>query len=115
MSVNAARLARNQVLFREVNERVRAVLDGSLGATEFICECSDPDCTETIALDVADYERIRANPNRFLVTSGHELLEIERVVSSTDGYCLVEKVVGAEYVVWTDPRARAEALGEARP
>jgi hypothetical protein len=30
-------------------------------------------------------------------------------VSQTDGYCLVEKVIGAEYVVWTDPRARAEA------
>jgi hypothetical protein len=43
MSVYLQRLARNQVPFREVNERLREVLDDSAGATEFLCECSNAD------------------------------------------------------------------------
>lgn len=108
MSVHAERLARNQVLFREVNERLREVLDESTGPTEFVCECSSADCTDTVPLDLAEYERIRANSNRFLVAPGHELLETERVVWESDRYFLVEKVLGADYAVRTDPRARAE-------
>jgi hypothetical protein len=109
MSVHVERLARNQVLFREVNERLRELLDGSVGQTEFLCECSDPDCTENVPLEVVEYERIRANPNRFVITPGHEVPAIERVVWESDRYFLVEKVVGADYVVRTDPRSRTEA------
>jgi hypothetical protein len=59
MSTSLVRLARNQVLFREVNERLREVWDESAGPTEFLCECSDEDCTVAIPLEVTEYERIR--------------------------------------------------------
>jgi hypothetical protein len=106
MAVSADRLARNQVLFREVNERLREMLDESVGATEFLCECSDTDCTENVSLDIPEYERVRARSNQFVVAPGHEIPEIERVVSNGGRYLLVEKTREADYVERTDPRRR---------
>jgi hypothetical protein len=108
MSISLERLARNQVLFREVNERLRELVGDSATSTEFLCECSNPDCTKTIALDVEEYEGVRSGPNLFAVTRGHEIATIERVVGETDTYKLVEKITGADYAVKTDPRSRGE-------
>lgn len=105
MSVYLERLARNQVLFREVNERLRELLDESVGMTEFLCECSNDDCIETVSLDLPEYERIRAFSDRFVVLPGHEILEIEKIVYESDRYSLVKRIEGAEYAVRTDPRA----------
>jgi hypothetical protein len=66
---------RNQRIFREVNERLREIADPSTTLTEFLCECSDLDCCETIELDVSAYEAIRSTPNAFLVVAGHESFE----------------------------------------
>ena len=108
MSVSLERLARNQVLFREVNERLREMIGDSGTPTEFLCECSNPDCTETIALDLDEYEAVRSSPNLFAVTRGHEIATIERVVGESDTFKLVEKIIGADYAVQTDPRTRSE-------
>ena len=47
------RLARNETLFRELNERINAVA-GTLGgddhAYEFVCECSDSHVSVRITL-----------------------------------------------------------------
>jgi hypothetical protein len=109
MSVALERLARNQVLFREVNERLREQLDESAGGrTEFLCECSNTDCLETVALDPPEYERIRSKGNQFVITPGHEIHDIEKVVWESDRYFLVAKINGADYAEQTDPRSRAE-------
>jgi hypothetical protein len=54
MAASGRRLARNQVLFREVNERRREALEGSPEPIEFLCECSDGDCIEIVALERAE-------------------------------------------------------------
>lgn len=105
MSQKIERLVRNQILFREVNERVRETIGAFEGPVEFLCECSRPDCVETIPLDVDEYERIRSVSNLFLVASGHELLKVDRVVDQGKDYLLVEKTVGIEEVRLTDPRS----------
>ncbi|MGH3024286.1 MAG: hypothetical protein ACRDNI_11565 [Gaiellaceae bacterium] len=93
MNVSTERFARNQDIFREVNERLREVSDPSARLTEYLCECSDVECRETIELDLVDYDAIRARPNAFLIAPGHEKLEVERVVEDeNDRYMLVEKV-----------------------
>jgi hypothetical protein len=108
MSVSLERLAHNQVLFREVNERLREMLNESAGEADFLCECSRADCTETVPLQLAEYERIRSNSNQFVITPGHEIPEIEKVVSESDRYFLVRKINGAGYAERTDPRSRGE-------
>ena len=79
--------ARNQLLFREVNERIREVLDSQEDSTEFLCECTRDDCTETILLSLEEYDRIRSSPNHFLAEPGHGR---GRIVHQTDRFVTVE-------------------------
>jgi aerobic-type carbon monoxide dehydrogenase small subunit (CoxS/CutS family) len=108
ISVRLERLALNQVVFREVNERLLELLGTSPGTTEFLCECSNPECTDAVPLTLLDYERVRSCSNQFVIVPGHEIPEIEQVTSASDGYFVVRKLYGAEYAEQTDPRSRPE-------
>ena len=105
MPRSVEQLVRSQILFREVNERLRETLDAFDGPIEFLCECSQEDCIETIPLALEEYERLRAHSNLFVVTPDHETLAVERVVDQGDSYLLVEKTVGVEEVTAADPRS----------
>ena len=98
MSRQIQRLVRSQILFREVNERVLESVGSLEGPLEFLCECSNEDCIETVALHLEEYEAIRSHPNLFVVTAGHEIPEVERVIDQGEGYVLVKKTVGADRV-----------------
>jgi hypothetical protein len=102
------RLARNETLFRELNERINAVA-GTLGgdghAYEFVCECSDSHCTARLTLTRAEYEHVRADATRFVLARGHSTPEIEHVVDHEDDYLVIEKVgVAADVAIRLDPR-----------
>ena len=106
------RLAQNEALFREVNERVVEVathfieVEAKGEAVEFTCECGGRDCAEPITMTVAEYEAIRADPTRFAVLLGHELPEVEEVVERHSTYVVVEKreADAQEIARETDPR-----------
>jgi len=88
------RLARNEVLFRDVNERVRAIaaVHGEDDHVyEFYCECSNADCTFQLGATLAEYEGVRAHAARFLIAPDHSLPEIERVVDVKPNWWVVEK------------------------
>jgi hypothetical protein len=79
-----------QRLFREVNERIAEILaEEHESAAEFLCECGRPDCTNAIALDLSEYQTLRAQDGFFLVKPGHAFEGLDRVVESRDGYDLV--------------------------
>jgi AraC-like DNA-binding protein len=103
------RLAQNEALFREVNERVEAVAH-QLGAEvpyEFICECANADCTFRVTLPIRVYETIRSDPKQFVVLPLHYTPEVEDLVAEEDSYWLVRKSGEAgEYVEHLDPRSR---------
>ena len=113
-SEQAARIARNQDLFREVNERVKDVNDAFadlLRDEEWICECVNRDCIERIVLTLDEYEELRANPTHFAVAPGesHVFYEAENVVAQTDRYGVVEKIGTAGAMVAShDPRVGPE-------
>jgi hypothetical protein len=104
MSVSLERLARNQSLFRELNERIETIADDK-EVVEFLCECSDTDCSDTIGLNVSEYERVRSNTTWFVIKPDHAIPQIERVISRDDGYAVVEKLIAVEYMEDTDPRS----------
>ncbi len=107
MSVSLERLARNQALFREVNERLLELADGSRdGSMQFVCECSLEDCTDTLTMNHEQYEAVRAHSTFFVVTNGHEILQVEKVIDQNDGYTIVQKVTASDYAIETDPRRR---------
>jgi hypothetical protein len=104
------RIARNEALFRQVNERVRdvshafATLDPS--PVDFVCECGNADCTEPIALRLDEYEAVRALPTRFVILASHLIPEVERVVSDHGSHVVVEKLRGEDEIAEdTDPRS----------
>jgi len=100
-------IARNEALFREVNERVQEVSGGrATETTEFVCECGDTDCTETIALRDGEYEQVRADPLLFAIVPGHEIAEVEELVARNEGFDVVRKHAGEGVIArQTDPRS----------
>ena len=105
------RIAENESLFRDVNERVEDTAErfmlGEDVAQEFLCECGDTDCTERITLTLREYTAVRANPLHFAIVPGHEVAEAERVVQKGDRYAVVEKYgAGAEVAEQRRPPPR---------
>ena len=101
------RIAHNETLFREVNERIEAgqwPTDRGEPAA-FRCECGNLRCNMLVELTLAEYEHVRASPTHFVLVPGHEIAEVERVVEREAGYVVVEKVGEAAQVAEeTDPR-----------
>ncbi len=89
------RAARNQSLFRAVNERVRDLNEKFAAAVDtFVvaCECADATCVEMIDISHDAYHAVRAEPRHFVVRPEHVLHDIERVVREEGSYVVVEKV-----------------------
>ena len=88
------RAARNEALFRKVNENI-ARLEARHGTTlteaVYICECANAGCAEQLAIDPDTYSRVRAQPRLFFVRHGHEDPQLERVVETHPDYLIVEK------------------------
>ena len=109
MDEREKRMAQNEALFREVNERIKEAADrlGSDSAFEYFCECANADCTFQVTLTAAQYENVRTDPTQFAVLPVHFTPEVETVVSENDGYWVVKKTGDAgEYVEELDPRSR---------
>jgi hypothetical protein len=104
------RIARNEALYREVNERIRAVQAqiGDEERTDFLCECGREDCTQPIRLSLAEYEEIRSDPTHFAVARGHEVVDLEHVIRETDRFSVIEKFPGAPAQVALDRDPRAD-------
>jgi hypothetical protein len=90
----ADRVARNQALFRSVNEQIEtrnAMSGATLERIDFVCECPDEHCMEQVAVTLAEYEEVRRVPTHFIVKTGHVYREFERVVETMKDYVIVEK------------------------
>jgi hypothetical protein len=102
------RAARNQALFRAVNEQIKGMneaLASVTGSFEIACECADTDCIETLELSPEEYEAIRADPRQFAVLPGHVYPDVENVVRESNGFVVVEKISRAAAVAEVlDPR-----------
>ena len=89
MSPRDQRLARNEVLFREVNEHIAelAISDGLY----VLCECANTGCEEKVLVPLEIYQRVRAHPRRFLIVPGHTVADVEDVVERHGSFDVVEK------------------------
>jgi hypothetical protein len=90
-----ARAARNEALYREVNERISELMatfrvpdDELVG---FLCECDAGECQATVSLSLTEYRAVRAHPRHFALVGSHVDRRVERVVRETDRFAVVEK------------------------
>ena len=102
-------MAKNEALFRQVNERIEEVNEKLGGAelSDFLCECGDDDCTTPISLTLEEYEAVRSVPTQFAIAPGHEVIDVERVIRTGDRYSVVQKYAGeaGRIALQTDPRS----------
>jgi hypothetical protein len=106
LDVQRQRAAKNQSLFREVNERIEDI-SANASFTTFICECMNEACDEPLSLTIEEYEHVRADSNRFAIKPGHEVKEVEVLVEASDRFFVVSKLgAGKSVAEGLDPRRR---------
>jgi hypothetical protein len=74
MVMDAIQAAKDQSLFRGVNERLLGMNEGFdevSGDADFLCECASQDCIKHVSLTLDDYEEIRRVPTHFAVTDSN--------------------------------------------
>ena len=108
MSSREERVARNESTTREINEQIEQAHEAAPveGPVRVLCECGREECDRLIAMTLAEYESVRADPRQFAVVRDHVLAEVEQVVAETDRYTVVAKREGtpAAVAVQEDPR-----------
>src|SRR5437763_9139340 len=88
------RIARNEVRFRDINERLEQGLrqvPERPELLEFVCECGERSCEQHVAMTLSEYEIVRRDSRRFAVVPGHVSPDTERVLERKDRYEVVEK------------------------
>jgi hypothetical protein len=91
--VDERQIAKTQVVFREVNERIAEITVGhGETASDFLCECGRNDCTSVIELSLADYQALRAEGVFFVAATGHCVEGVDRLVGSRDGFDVLVQI-----------------------
>jgi hypothetical protein len=105
MESREGRVARNEALFREVNERIEDVAQDA-ETLILMCECGDLECRETLDMAPTEYEGVRGEGDLFLIIPAHQDLSLERVVKRGAGFLVVEKLgEGGDVARDLDPRS----------
>jgi hypothetical protein len=94
-----ARIARNEVAFRRVNEAIEPAPERAGERHAFVCECGRLGCTELIGLSREEYDAVRTSFDRFVLVPGHEMEDAERVVARHERFVVVEKEGVAREIV----------------
>jgi hypothetical protein len=102
------RVARNESTTREINEKIEQAHQAAPteGHIRVLCECGREECDRLIAMTLAEYESLRADPRQFAVARDYVMADVERVVAETDRYTVVAKREGipGAVAVEEDPR-----------
>ncbi len=101
-SVRRERLVKNEMAFRDYNNRRVAVEQQAAGVGEdiqaehvpFVCECGSADCIGALMVTVDQYETVHSTPIRFLVKPDHSYPDVESLAEQHDHYWVVEKHPG---------------------
>jgi hypothetical protein len=107
--ISSERAARNQSLYRSINEKFKELnqnfSEAGIADSEWICECADTHCTLRIPASLHEYDAVRSNPRTFIVSPSHVHPEVERVLNQNDRYMIVEKIDRAGQIAETlNPR-----------
>lgn len=108
-SLSEKKLAENEVIFRQANEKVQkglkelrdmAATNGQTGLysykdtpLHYYCECADEDCRQRIVMTSSKYNELHQNSSQFILLPGHEIPSIERIMVREQDYIVVEKFI----------------------
>ncbi len=89
----AARAMHAEQLFADMNDALMAV-HRETQWSKFICECTNPLCTETIILSAELLAKVHEHPGHYVIKTGHEVTAVETVIDRIDGLVIVDKSHG---------------------
>ncbi|MCW2920741.1 MAG: hypothetical protein JWL76_615 [Thermoleophilia bacterium] len=99
LRVRDDRVARNENVYRAVNERIVDASNRLMRPTDHIdvaCECGNLGCAQLLRVRVEDYQDVRSHPSRFLIARGHRTPDTEVLVHRRGEFEVVEKIgIGA--------------------
>jgi hypothetical protein len=102
------RVARNESTTREINEDIERAHQAAPTPdhVRIVCECGRLECDRVLAITLAEYESVRADPRQFAVAHDHVKPDVEQVVAVVDRYAVVAKRQGtpAAVAIEEDPR-----------
>jgi hypothetical protein len=88
-------LVKNEESFREYNNRrlrrEPVSPDDDEEPIPFVCECGNFECVQALMVTADEFTAAHSAPDRFMVLPGHVFDDVERVISTHDGYQVVEK------------------------
>ena len=99
MDERTRRVAENEALFREVNERVVGSDRRPAEGFEILCECGDEACMDRVPVTTEVYERARSQRTDFVLRPGHAIPEFETVIESNEEFDVVRKTGEAAALV----------------
>ena len=96
VTAQAERRARNQTVYRMVNNRILDVNDafGEWDHAEFLCECGTTGCESTVEMSKREYSAVRARATHFLTAVSHFEPLVDRVISKGARFWIVETFPG---------------------
>jgi hypothetical protein len=102
VSEAAERIAENEVVLREVNERIAEKtsdleargLTATGETSQYLCSCGRPDCDASIELTLEEFQQAHLEKDYFVVSPGHQVPAIEDVVAQHPTYAVVRKRTG---------------------
>ena len=107
MDPREKRLAENEALFREVNERVQEAASPGWRRLRLLLRVRERRLHLPDHAFPPEYERVRGDPKQFVVLPDHYTPEIEDLVAQHGTHWIVRKQGDAgEYVEQLDPRSR---------
>jgi 5-bromo-4-chloroindolyl phosphate hydrolysis protein len=108
VSSREERVARNESTTREINENIERAHQAASTPdhVRIVCECGRLECDRVLAITIAEYESVRADPRQFAVAHDHVLADVEQAVAETDRYAVVAKRPGipTAVAIEEDPR-----------
>ena len=86
-------IARNEILFRHVNERIADLSNNEEPEPDLVvlCECGRAECLHHIQVPAPAYAEVREHGGRFIILPDHLEPDVEVIVQREAGFFVVEK------------------------
>ena len=88
----------SQHTFRSANERMQTLAVDIVPPEQlipFLCECADDECLGRVAMNLADYDDIHRDRDRYTVLHDHLMVDGEHVVEQRPLFDIVSKLMVA--------------------
>lgn len=83
------RIVQTEEFYRQINDTIAK--NGKRDGKAYMCECANPYCNATMDVSTEDIEVLHSVPGYYIILPGHEIPDVEHVVSTTEKYAIVGK------------------------